>query len=191
MSAVPALKYASVEDYLLQEETSLEKHEYYAGEVFAMSGGSINHNTISGNVFGEIRAFLKGKTCRVFNSDQKIHIEANGLFTYPDLSIVCGELKTWNNRNDVIINPVVIIEVLSPSTAGYDRGDKFKLYRDIPSLKEYILISSTEVRIEQYTRQSEHFWNFQETKDASAALQIETVGFSCPLAEVYRDVVFE
>ncbi|RPD46588.1 MULTISPECIES: Uma2 family endonuclease [Chitinophagaceae] len=191
MSAVPATKYITVEAYLLQEETASEKHEYFGGEVFAMSGGSINHNTISVNMIGEINAFLKGKNCQVFNSDQKIHIESNGLFTYPDISIVCDGIKRFENRNDVITNPSVIIEVLSPSTSGYDRGQKFKLYRDIPSLKEYILISSTEMLVEQYSKQSEHIWSFRETKDSSASLQIETIGFSCPLDEVFRNVAFE
>lgn len=191
MSAVPATKYITAEEYLLQEETASEKHEYFGGEVFAMSGGSINHNTISVNLISEINAFLKGKNCRVFNSDQKIHIQSNGLFTYPDASIVCNEIKRLDNRNDIIINPIVIIEVLSPGTASYDRGQKFKLYRDIPSLQEYILISSTEILLEQYSKQSEHFWSFRETKENASLLYIETIGFSCPMAEVYRDVSFD
>lgn len=191
MSALPATKLYTSEEYLLIEETAIEKHEYYQGEIFAMSGGSINHNTISGNVFGEVRQFLKGKSCRIFNSDQKVRIEANTLFTYPDLSIVCGPIEFWNNRNDTILNPSVIIEVLSPSTSGYDHGQKFKLYRDIPSLKEYILIASTEVMVERYLKQSEHFWNYRETKRMENEFLVETIGFSCPITEIYRDVAFE
>ena len=155
-----------------------------------MSGVSIDHNTISGNTFGEIRQHLKGKTCRVFNSDQRIYIEANGLFTYPDLSIVCGNIGLWKNRNDAIINPVVVIEVQSASTSGYDHSEKFRLYRDIPSLKEYILISSTEVLVERYLKVSDHFWNFSEIKNLENAFHVESIDFQCPLSEVYRDVTF-
>lgn len=191
MSAVPPTKYITVEEYLLQEETASEKHEYFGGEVFAMSGSSINHNRIVRNMLTLLDASLKGSRCEVFPSDLKVHIEANGLFTYPDLSIVCNDIETWKQRKDTITNPSVIIEVLSPSTSGYDRGQKFKLYRDIPSLKEYILISSTEMLVEQYSKQSEHIWSFRETKDSSASLQIETIGFSCPLDEVFRNVAFE
>jgi Uma2 family endonuclease len=105
MSAVPATKLISIEDYLAMEEESEVKHEYYQGEVFAMAGGTIDHNQITTNAIGELHAFLKDKNCRVFNSDQKIHTEANTLFTYPDVSIVWGEPERWNNRNDTITNP--------------------------------------------------------------------------------------
>lgn len=113
MTAVPAPKFISIEDYLLSEEEVREKHEYYQGEVFAMAGGSIAHNRIVRNLLTELDNFLKDRNCEVFPSDLKIHNEANTLFTYPDLSIVCGELNCWNKRNDTITNPAVIIEVLS------------------------------------------------------------------------------
>lgn len=190
MSAIPATTFITVEEYLQQEETALEKHEYYQGDVFAMAGGTIDHNTIVSNTIAEINAFLKGKTCRVFPSDLKVHIEANSLFTYPDISIVCGPVEKWKARNDVITNPIVIIEVLSKSTESYDRGQKFKLYRAIPSLQEYILISSTEVLLEHYKKQAPQVWTFQESKEGNDALKIEAVQFTCALSEVYRNVSF-
>lgn len=191
MSAVPATKFVSVSEYLQIEETAVEKSEYYKGEVFGMSGGSIAHNTISTNTTALLWNFLRDKPCRVFNSDQKVRIEANSLITYPDVSILCGEPELWNNRTDMILNPTVIIEVLSPSTAGYDQGDKFKLYRDIPSLKEYILIASTEQMVQRYLKQAPHHWAFSDTRDAEAMFEVETIGFSCPVKELYRNVDFQ
>ncbi|OLY91533.1 Endonuclease, Uma2 family (restriction endonuclease fold) [Cnuella takakiae] len=191
MSAVPATKLMSLAEYLQMEETAVEKSEYYKGEVFGMSGGSIAHNTISTNTTALLWNFLRDKPCRVFNSDQKVRIEANSLITYPDVSVLCGEPELWNNRTDMILNPSVIIEVLSPSTAGYDQGDKFKLYRDIPPLKEYILIASTEQMVQRYVKQAPHHWAFSDTRDAEGLFQVETIGFSCPVKELYRNVDFQ
>ncbi|WP_158069932.1 Uma2 family endonuclease [Cnuella takakiae] len=181
----------SLAEYLQMEETAVEKSEYYKGEVFGMSGGSIAHNTISTNTTALLWNFLRDKPCRVFNSDQKVRIEANSLITYPDVSVLCGEPELWNNRTDMILNPSVIIEVLSPSTAGYDQGDKFKLYRDIPPLKEYILIASTEQMVQRYVKQAPHHWAFSDTRDAEGLFQVETIGFSCPVKELYRNVDFQ
>lgn len=187
-SALPAMQYISIEEYLAMEETAAEKHEYYGGEVSAMAGASTNHNRIVRNVLTSLDNFLRGKDCEVFPSDLKVHIEKNSLFSYPDISVVCGELETRNNRNDVIINPVVIMEVLSKKTVNYDRGEKFKLYRDIPSLQEYILISSAEYLIENFTKQSEPSWTFTEGKGLDNALQVQKIGFSVDAKEIYRDV---
>ena len=191
MSAVPALKFISIEDYLSLEETAQEKHEYYRGEIFAMAGGTIAHNQIVSNMVSEVNFFLREKDCQVFPSDLKVHNEANSLFTYPDISIVCGEPQKWQGRNDTITNPVVIIEVLSESTQLYDRGQKFKLYRSIPSLKEYLLVSSLEFLVEHFTKQAEDAWNFRELSNPEDRLTIESIGFSCPLKELYRNVTFE
>jgi Uma2 family endonuclease len=188
MSAVSATKFISIEEYLTLEEEAEVKHEYFQGETFAMAGGTIAHNQIVTNTTGELHSFLKGKPCQVFNSDQRIHIEAVSLFTYPDLSIVCGEPERWNNRNDVITNPVVVIEVLSKKTQNYDRGDKFKFYRSLPSLKEYILISSTEILIERYTKQATAFWTLKEAANPEDAFLVETIDFSCPIKELYSNV---
>lgn len=191
MSAVPATKFVSVAEYLQIEETAVEKSAYFKGEVFGMSGRSIAHNIISTNTTALLWNFLRDKPCRIFNSDQKVRIEANSLITYPDVSILCGEPELWNNRTDMILNPTVIIEVLSPSTAGYDQGDKFKLYRDIPSVKEYILIVSTEQMVQRYLKQAPHQWSFSDTREAEALFEVETIGFSCPVKELYRNVDFQ
>lgn len=191
MSAVPAPKFISIEEYLLMEEDSEIKHEYYRGEVFAMAGGTIAHNRIVRNVLTSLDNFLNGKDCEVFPSDLKIHIEANTLFTYPDISIVCEKLERWNDRNDTITNPTVIIEVLSKKTRNYDRGEKFKLYRRLPSLKEYILVSSMEISVERFTKQETGVWNFREITNPDELVSIETIGFSIPIKEFYRNVIFE
>lgn len=191
MSAVPASTHISIADYLLLEEEGVEKHEYYRGEVFAMAGGTIAHNQILSNAIGELNNFLRDKNCQVFPSDLKVHIEANTLFTYPDISIVCGEPARWNNRADTITNPVVIIEVLSQKTRNYDRGEKFKLYRGIPSLKEYLLLSSLDVSVERFTKQETGLWSFRETSNPEDLVHVETIGFMCPVKEFYRNVVFD
>ncbi|MEJ7684892.1 MAG: Uma2 family endonuclease [Segetibacter sp.] len=138
--AIYGKKIFSIAEYLELETAAIEKSEYYQGEIFAMSGALLPHNIIKVNTLGYLHQKLKGKSCRPFNSDMRVHVEKNTLFTYPDISVVCGEPKTLNDDNFNLLNPRVIIEVLSKSTKNYNRGDKFKLYRDIPTLKEYILI---------------------------------------------------
>ena len=190
MSSAPALKKMSVDEYLSFEETTLEKHEFYQGEVFAMAGASVNHNRIVRNTIAILDNFLREKHCEVFPSDLKIYIEEYGLFNYPDLSIVCGVIEKWNDRNDTITNPVVIIEVLSKDTEAYDRGNKFRFYRAIPTLKEYILISSTEMLVEKFSLQHNRLWSLLPNDKVSGELVIDAIGFSCPLKELYRDVAF-
>jgi Uma2 family endonuclease len=191
MSAIPASKYISIEDYVVAEEVALEKHEYYKGEVFAMAGAGIAHNRIVRNATTEIDNFLKGKTCEILPSDFRIYIEANSLFTYPDLTIFCEPIKTYKNRTDTATNPVVIIEVLSKSTQDYDRGSKFKLYRDLSSLKEYILISSTEVLVEKYKKQADNQWQFTAYNEGVESFAIEAIGLDIEVNTLYRGVKFE
>lgn len=188
MSAAVALQYISIEDYLAAEEIALEKHEYYKGEVFAMAGASIKHNRVVRNAQTEIDSFLKNKSCEVFPSDVRIHIEANTLFTYPDLTIFCDPVKLFGKRTDTATNPTVIIEVLSPSTQDYDRGSKFLLYRNLESLQEYILISSTQMLVEKYTRQSGNEWHFAEYKNATDEFTIQAIGFAVTVGTLYRNV---
>ena len=188
----PAVAYGrqkfTIEEYLAMEEAAAEKHEYYREEIFAMSGAKVPHNTISTNLLGELSVKLKGKKCRPYGSDQRIHIEANTLFTYPDISVVCGEVITLNNDNWNILNPAVIIEVLSPSTKNYDRGEKFMLYRDIPTLKEYILIDAEHIHIEAFRLNAAHRWELEEYNSPGDLLHIKTVDEIIPLAEIYDGV---
>jgi Uma2 family endonuclease len=187
MNASPILKYTAAE-YLELEETSLEKNEFYKGEIFAMAGASISHNQIVANSLGEIWSFLKNKKCKIFPSDLRIHSIANSLYTYPDLSIICNEIETVGKNN--VTNPTVLIEVLSATTQDYDRGAKFKLYRDIESLKEYILISSLETLVEKYNKQADGSWVLHEYKNEADTFIISSIDFSITLKDLYRDVDF-
>ncbi len=180
-------KYFTEEEYLNMEEKALERHEYYQGEIFAMSGSKLPHNTIAGTLFIEIGKHLKGKPCKPFNSDQRIYVEKNGLFTYPDITVVCGKPETRNNDNWNLLNPVVIIEILSPSTKNYDRGDKFKLYREIPSFKEYILVNSEAIGIEVFAINEKGFWELKEYTNSNDSLLITSIQLLIPIKDIYED----
>ena len=179
-------KIFSIEEYLEMETAATEKHEYYGGEIFAMSGALLPHNIISVNTLVYLHQKLKGKSCRPFNSDMRIHIEKNTLFTYPDISVVCGEAKTLNDDNFNLLNPTIIIEILSKSTKNYDRGDKFKLYRDIPTLKEYILVDSLSISVEAFRINKKNHWELEEYKHIDAALDIPILQLCIPLIEIYE-----
>ncbi|HKB46022.1 MAG TPA: Uma2 family endonuclease, partial [Chitinophagaceae bacterium] len=145
----PAVAYGknkmTIEEYLQFEKASDTKHEYYRGEVFAMSGVKPRHNVIAKNLMRDIATALRGKPCQPYGSDTRINIPENTLFTYPDISIICGDIIPSGYDEDTATQPVVVIEILSKSTRDYDRMGKFKLYRDIPALKEYILVDSESV----------------------------------------------
>ncbi|MBX2971321.1 MAG: Uma2 family endonuclease [Cyclobacteriaceae bacterium] len=173
----------SVEEYLAFEREATEKHEYYKGEVFAMSGASRRHNIISTNLIFQLVSRLKGKPCRPFGSDMRLHIPQNTLFTYPDISVYCGEVETIFDDN--ALQPVVIIEILSPSTKNYDRGEKFKLYRDIPSLKEYILIDTESISIEVFRLNATRHWELEEYNSADEQLAMPALNLSVPIREIY------
>lgn len=191
MSAVPALKYVSIENYLAMERASQDKHEYYAGEVYAMAGASVPHNRIVRNALSSIDVYLREKSCEVFPSDLKINVKTKSAFVYPDLSIVCGGLQLYQDTDDIITNPSVIVEVISPHTERYDRGKKFMLYRQLPSFKEYFLISSMEMRVERFTRTSLDTWTMKEYTEPGGVIAVESTNQRILLAELYRDVVFE
>lgn len=190
----PAVAYGksrfTIEEYLEMENAATEKSEYYNGEIFAMSGAKLNHNRIANNVQHGLRTRLKGKGCETFGSDLRIHIEQNTLFTYPDISVICGQVETRNNDEYNALNPTVIIEVLSPSTKTYDRGDKFKLYRDIPTLKDYLLIDSETVGIEAFSINNEGNWVLREYRLLDDKLIIPSVACEIMLSEIYDSVSF-
>ena len=191
----PAVAYGkqkfTIEEYLEMDNAAFEKHEYYEGEIFAMPALKLPHNRISGNLFATLHQKLRGKKCRPYNSDQRIHIVANTLFTYPDISIVCGKDVTLNDDNWNILNPAVIIEILSHSTKNYDRGEKFKLYRDIPTLKEYILVDSEKIHIETFRLNAFNRWELEEYKSIHDQLHIEAINEVMPVAEIYDGVKIE
>lgn len=188
----PAVAYGkrnlTIEEYLEFEKTSEEKHEYYKGEIFAMSGSKVPHNTIAMNLSGILVQKLKGKSCKPFNSDQRIYIPQNSLFTYPDISVVCGKIETKDNDDWNLLNPTVIIEVLSKSTRDYDMGGKFALYRDIPTLKEYILIDSQSLNVYAFRINDGGHWELEEYKRMEDVLNVRILELSIPLAEIYEGV---
>ena len=189
MNAQPVLKYTA-EEYLELEETSLEKNEFYKGEIFAMAGASIPHNQIVRNTMINIGKYLEDKKCQVFPSDLRIHSIANSLYTYPDLSIICDTIETFGKKKNTVTNPTVLIEVLSAITQDYDRGAKFKLYRDIESLKEYILISSLETLVEKYDKQADGSWILHEYKNETDTFKIASIDFIITVKDLYRNVDF-
>lgn len=181
-------RHYTVKEYLAMEKPSTVKHEYYQGEIFAMSGAGLNHNKIFSNVFIELGNRLKNKSCRPYGSDMRMNIPENTLFTYPDISIYCNGLKHSDVDEETFILPTVIIEILSPSTKNYDRGKKFSLYKDIPSLKEYIMIDSESISVEAYYINEEKNWMLNEHKEISGILTFVSMGFDVPLSEIYNYV---
>jgi Uma2 family endonuclease len=183
--------FISEQAYLAAERLATTKSEYYKGEVFAMSGASFDHNEIFRNVYGALTLQLRGKSCRPYGSDLRIHIPENTLYTYPDISIFCDEAETTDEEKDNFLNPSVIIEILSPSTKDYDRGGKFNLYRSIKTLQEYVLIDATSVSVEIFSRNADNSWHLVEFKELPASFTIRTTQTTLPLIEVYDRVRFE
>lgn len=179
-------KQFTIEEYLEYENASEEKHEYYQGEIFAMSGSKVTHNIIAGNLYFSLRKKLQGKSCQPFNSDQRIYIPQNTLFTYPDISVICGDILTKDNDEWNIINPAVLIEVLSPSTRNYDKGEKFGLYRDIASLKEYIIVDSEKVHIEVFRINATGHWELEEYKTINGQLEVRAIGLFISMSDIYE-----
>ena len=178
----------SESEYLEEERKALTKSEYYKGEVYAMSGASKNHNRIVASIIITIGQFLKSKSYRIYPSDLRVHNPENGLYTYPDVTIVCGKEEYLDEEFDTLLNPTVIIEVLSPTTEEYDRGTKFKLYRSIPSLKNYVMISSTDFSAEVYTRIDNDKWNLKMAKEKEGIIHISAIDFDLSLNDVYAQV---
>ena len=193
MSAMPRpQELFTLEEYFALEANSDERHEYYRGEVFAMSGGSVNHNRITGNIFVALRNALGNRPCETFVTDMRLLVKRHQLYTYPDVMIVCGKLEYALNRTDLIANPTAIFEVLSPSTENYDRGKKFNFfYRTIESLQEYVLIDQERVLVEHLRRSDERNWQLAVLDDLSDVLTLPSVGISIPLAEIYRRVEWQ
>lgn len=184
----PAIAYGkkilTAEEYLEWERQQIEKHEFFQGEIFAMSGASIRHNVIFRNFYSELCIKLKGRPCQPYGSDLRVHIPQNTLYTYPDISVFCGDLM--DNNDDNLIEPTVLIEILSPSTRNYDKGAKFTLYRDIPSLKEYIMVDSESVNIECFRINERNKWELEEYKSSAEILAIPCLNISIPVTEVYE-----
>lgn len=178
----------TVEEFFVLLEQSEDKFEYHDGEIYMMSGGTPNHNIISLNTARRILEGLDDKDCICFNSDMKVNIARYRSYVFPDISVVCGSLQLTEGRNDTITNPVLIVEVLSPSTEGYDRGDKFKMYRSLPSLKEYVLISPNEPTVEVFWKQDDQHWLYQVFQGLDAKVPFQTIEHTIPLQSIYSKV---
>ena len=173
------------EEYLRLERAAEYKSEFVDGEIFAMSGGTRRHSRLAVNWIGELQLKLHGRGCSVFNSDLRIRTQSSGSYVYPDVSVVCGQPQTHeSDDDDILTDPIVVIEVLSPSTADYDRGKKFELYREIPSLQDYILVHTGSVHVEQFTRQPGS-WLFREYHGAESSVSIASINCTVLLGDVY------
>jgi Uma2 family endonuclease len=167
------------------ENEAVEKHEYYKGEILAMSGAGARHNIIAINIIASLYNSLKGKSCQPFGSDMRIHIPENTLFAYPDISVICGDIINPNEDEISATNPTVIIEILSPSTRNYDRGVKFMLYRAIPTLKEYILVEAESIHVEQFSINKEGLWQLKEYSSQEDQLIVELLNIKLLLSDIY------
>jgi Uma2 family endonuclease len=162
MGDAAAIQHMSAAEYLAWERLQPTKHEYHLGEVFAMAGGSLRHNFLSGALVAELRAALRGKGCHVLTSDQRIAAKPNERYVYSDAVVVCGPIQTEPGTSDVLSNPRFLVEVLSKSTEAYDRGEKWEAYQRLPSLTDYMLVAQTSVRIEHYQREADGSWRYRE-----------------------------
>lgn len=187
MSSQPKTLYTP-EQYLDIDRQSIIKHAYFEGEVFAMTGASRKHNIITANVTATLNPQLKGRQCEVYASDMRVKISATGLYTYPDVVVVCGTPIFEDKEIDTLINPTVIVEVLSKSTEGYDRGEKFGHYRKLDSLSEYLLISQDRFHIEHYARQPDNQWLLSETDDLAATINLPAINCKLALADIYDKI---
>jgi Uma2 family endonuclease len=178
------------EEYLARERKAEFKSEYFAGETFAMAGTSMKHSLIVANVVGELRPQLKRRPCHVYPTDMRVKVSPTGLYTYPDVTVVCGKPQFEDEKEDIVLNPTVVFEVLSESTEDYDRGRKFVHYRTIESLREYVLIAQDECRVERFERQPDSSWLLSVTDRMEDTLRLPAIGCELPLAEIYHKVEF-
>lgn len=190
MTGLPQKRY-TLEEYIELDKNSEEKYEYFDGEVFAMSGGSPDHSRISVNVCNVLTQKLRGGTCEAFNSDMRIKVPAAFPYRYPDVSVVCGEPIFEEIRGQVmLVNPILLVEALSPSTMAYDLNEKFTAYQSIESFQEYLLISQTRPHVIRYVRQSSG-WLRTEVDGLESEVRLESIAVTLPLGEIYERVNFK
>ena len=189
MVAMPVPRCTPAE-YLKYEREAEFRSEFLDGHIVATAGGSPAHDSISGNVFASVHGQLRGGPCRPYTSGMRMGVRPVNSYFYPDVAIVCGEPLFDDDWRDTILNPTVVIEVLSPSTEAFDRGDKFAAFRQLDSLREYVLISQDKRRVELYRRQAEGTWILIEASAPESELRLESVQCHIPLADIYESVEF-
>ncbi len=180
--------YVSPDEYLRLERAAAYKSEYIDGEIIEMAGGTTNHNRIKENISGEFYIHLRGKGCRGYSSDQRVHVPTDSQYAYPDVVVVCGPNQYHDDLRDTLTNPTLIVEVLSPGTEGYDRGDKFAHYRQAQTLREYLLIDSEKVRAEVWRKHQAGYWFLAaETDQPDQSIQLASIDLILSMAAVYAE----
>jgi Uma2 family endonuclease len=187
--SLPEPSLLSPEEYLDIERKSEIRSEYIAGRMIAMSGASWRHGLIAGNFFRELSSQMRGRACHARIADQRVRVNPTGMYTYPDVVALCGEPEFEDAHVDTLLNPTVIVEVLSDSTEAYDRGGKFAHYRRIDSLREYVLVSQSEMRIDYYRRDADQ-WMLYEVSGPDDVLHLESIDCQVALSRIYEEVKF-
>lgn len=180
--------YYTPEQYLSLERQADDKSEYFSGEIFAMTGASRRHNLVAGNVFAALHTQLRKRPCEIYPSDMRVKVTPTGLYIYPDVVIVCGEPVFDDEQKDTLVNPKVLVEVLSKSTASYDRGEKFEHYRKLKSLAEYLVVAQNKYHLEHYVRQPDDQWLLSETDEIQKTIHLPSIECDLALVDVYDKV---
>ena len=186
---IPVSDKISRADYLTHERTAKTRSEWIDGQVVAMTGGSRAHNLIVTNLVRELSSRLRGGPCEVYSNDLRVGIQTANLYTYPDV-VVCDPPEFEDDQFDTLLNPTLIVEVLSPSTESYDRGKKFERYRSIETLRNYLLVAQDQPRVERFQRREGGFWMFSDRVGLDATLELETPGVALPMSEIYDRIEF-
>ena len=173
-------------EYLTAERASVLRHEFVGGQMLAMSGASLDHGLVVSNLVASLHGQLAGRDCFVVANDLSVRVAATAEYFYPDVLVVCGDPEFVDERRDVLLNPRVILEVLSPSTKNFDRGEKFASYRLVPGFLEYVLVAQDRCHVEHHERQADGRWLLTEIKSADAILSLRSIGCALPLREIYR-----
>lgn len=176
--------------YLDGERAANDKHEFLDGQIYAMSGGSPEHSMLAMSIGAELRQHLKGKPCRTFNSDLKVGVQGNSSFSffYPDVTVLCGDARFHDEQRDVLMNPLLVVEVLSPTTEAFDRGKKFRRYQQIGSLQTYLLVSQDEAHIDHFERQEDNSWSLRSVSGVDQVLVLSSLGITLALSEIYEGI---
>jgi Uma2 family endonuclease len=191
MQAALKTPFITVEEYLARERAAEHKSEYFNGEIFAMAGAREPHNLIAGNIFAKLHAQLEQRPCKVYPSDMRLKVSATGLHTYPDVMVVCGKVLFDDDEEDTLLNPALIVEVLSKSTESYVRGAKFEHYRKLDSLREYLLAAQNRPRLELFTRQSDGRWLLSESESLDEVVKLTSINCELAMKDAYLKVDFK
>lgn len=190
MASVAIQSRYSPQAYLALERQATYKSEYLQGQIMAMAGASRRHNLLAGNLYRELSQQLRERPCEAYTSDMRVKVSPTGLYTYPDVVVVCGDIQFEDVHDDTLLNPTVIVEVLSASTEAYDRGDKFAHYRRLESLQDYLLVSQDKVRVEHYVRQG-MLWVLAEAKTLASTVHLASISCEVALHDVYEKIQCE